>query len=88
MNKDQIRSALIETLTQIAPEGDFDALKPDRPVRDQLDIDSFDFLRWMVLLSERLGVEIAEADYPKLATFNGAIDHLAARTQNATHLEP
>lgn len=78
MNTDEIRQALIDALAEIAPEGDFVALKADRPVREQLDIDSYDFLRWMIALNERLGVEIPEADYPKLTTLNGAIDYLAA----------
>jgi acyl carrier protein len=78
MNRDEIRHALIDALAQIAPEGDFAALKADRPLREQLDIDSYDFLHWMIALNDRLGVEIPEADYPKLTTLNGAIDYLAA----------
>lgn len=81
MSNDEIFAALTETLAQIAPEGDFGSLKPDRPLRDQLDIDSFDFLRWMIALHERLGVEIPEADYARLATLNGAVEYLAALKQ-------
>jgi acyl carrier protein len=84
VNREEIRTVLSETLAQIAPEGDLERLKPDRLLRDQLDIDSFDFLRWMIALNERLGVEIAEADYPKLATLNGAVEHLAALTQKVS----
>jgi acyl carrier protein len=79
MTPDEIRRALLETLSDIAPEGEFDRLAPDRPLRDQLDVDSYDFLQWMVALHERVGIDIPEADYPKLATLNGAIDYLAAR---------
>ena len=50
------------------PEGDYDRLKPDRPLRDQLDIDSYDFLNVIVALHERLGVDIPETDYQKLLT--------------------
>jgi acyl carrier protein len=78
MNRDEIRSVLLETLSDIAPEGEFDRLAPDRPLRDQLDIDSYDFLQWMVALHERLGVDIPEADYPRLTTLNGAIDYVAS----------
>lgn len=78
MNQEEVRRALIETLGEIAPEADFARLKADRPLRDQLDIDSYDFLHWMIALNERLGVEIAEADYAKLTTLNGAIAYLTA----------
>jgi acyl carrier protein len=78
MNRDELRRALLETLSDVAPEGDFDRLVPERPLRDQLDIDSYDFLQWMVALHERLGIDIPEADYPRLTTLNSAIDYLAA----------
>jgi acyl carrier protein len=76
MNQEEIHRALIETLGEIAPEADVARLQADRPLRDQLDIDSYDFLHWMIALNERLGVEIPEADYPKLVTLDGAIDYL------------
>jgi acyl carrier protein len=79
MTRNNIRAALIEALSAIAPEGDYAALRGDRPLRDQLDIDSFDFLNVVLRLHERLGVDVPEADYPKLATLEGAIDYLAAR---------
>jgi len=78
MNRDELRRALLETLSDVAPEGDFDRLAPERPLRDQLDIDSYDFLQWMVALHERLGIDIPEADYPRLATLNSAIEYLVA----------
>ena len=78
MTRDEIRSVLLETLSAIAPEGELDRLAPDRPVRDQLDIDSYDFLQWMIALHERLGVDIPEADYPRLTTLTGAIDYVAS----------
>jgi acyl carrier protein len=79
MTKDEIKQAIINALAGVAPEGDYDRLKPDRPLRDQLDIDSYDFLNVIVALHERLGVDIPEADYQKLLTLNGAIDYLAAK---------
>jgi len=79
MTKDEIKQTIINALAGVAPEGDYDRLKPDRPLRDQLDIDSYDFLNVIVALHERLGVDIPEADYQKLLTLNGAIDYLAAK---------
>ncbi len=79
MTKDEIKQAIINALAGVAPEGDYNRLKPDRPLRDQLDIDSYDFLNVIVALHEQLGVDIPEADYQKLLTLNGAIDYLAAK---------
>jgi acyl carrier protein len=79
MNQADIRRALIDALSSVAPEGDYDRLKPDRPLRDQLDIDSYDFLHVLVRLHERLGVDIPEADYQKLATLDSAVAYLAPR---------
>jgi len=79
MTRDDIRKTLAEALARVAPETDFDALRPERPLRDQLDIDSFDFLNVIVHLHDKLGVDIPEADYAKLATLGGAVDYLETR---------
>ena len=79
MTRDEIRKIVIDALAGVAPEGEYDRIKPDRPLRDQLDIDSYDFLNVIVALHERLGVDIPEADYQKLLTLNGAVDYLSGR---------
>ena len=79
MTREDIRAALIEALSAIAPEGDYAILRGDRPLRDQLDIDSFDFLNVVIRLHDKLGVDVPEADYQKLATLDSAIDYLASR---------
>ena len=79
MNQADIRRALIDALSSVAPEGDYDGLKPDRPLRDQLDIDSYDFLNVVVHLHERLGIDIPEADYQQFATLDSAVAYLAPR---------
>jgi acyl carrier protein len=79
MNRQEIRAALIEALSAIAPEGDYATLKGDRPLRDQLDIDSFDFLNVVIRLHDKTGVDIPEADYRHLATLDAATDYLATR---------
>lgn len=79
MTPQEIRRAVIEALSAIAPEGDYDTLRGDRPLRDQLDIDSFDFLNVIIRLHDKLGVDVPEADYPKLATLDGAAAYLASR---------
>jgi acyl carrier protein len=81
MSREEIRQAILDALAGVAPEGDYDRLKPDRPLRDQLDIDSYDFLNVILALHERLGVDIPEAEYQKLLTLNGAVDYLAAKVR-------
>jgi len=83
MTPEQIRQAFIDALGQIVPEGDFEHLRPDRPLREQLDIDSYDFLQLVIGLHERLGVDVPEADYRRLATLQGALDYLTAAVQRA-----
>ena len=80
MTRDEIRHAIVEALTRIAPETDAGSIDPHASLRDQLDLDSMDFLNFVIALHERLGVDIPEADYPKLATLDGAVAYLGAKT--------
>jgi acyl carrier protein len=75
---DEIKATVLRALGEIAPEADLAAIKPDVSFRDQLDIDSMDFLNFVIAVHEALHVEIPEADYPKLITLNGCIAYLAA----------
>jgi acyl carrier protein len=79
MTEAQIADAVRQGLGMIAPEADLDALAPDVNVRHALDIDSFDFLNFLIGLNETLGVEIPEADYGQLATLTDIVKYLAAR---------
>ena len=81
MTESEIRETVLRAMGEIAPEADPAALKPDVSFRDQLDIDSMDFLNFAIALHEELGVEIPEADYPKLATLDGCVEYLAAATR-------
>jgi acyl carrier protein len=76
---DQIRAALFDALKRVAPEVDPAALDPAVSLRDQIDLDSMDFLNFVVALHERLGIDIPEADYPRLYTLDGAAGYLASR---------
>ncbi len=78
----EIRQAIFEALRKIAPEADLDQLRPDENLREALDIDSFDFLNFLIGLHQRLGVEIPESDYGKLTTLSDLIRYIAARGQS------
>lgn len=76
---DEMKAAVLQALGEIAPEADLAAIKPDVSFREQLDIDSMDFLNFVIAVHEALHVEIPETDYPKLITLNGCIAYLAGR---------
>jgi len=77
MTEEEIRTAILDTLGEIAPEADLATLEPDVGFRDQLDIDSMDSLNFVIALHERLGVDIPEVDYAKLDTLDHAVEYLA-----------
>jgi acyl carrier protein len=84
VTRDEIRAAVLRVLGDIAPEADVATLKPGVPFRDQLDLDSMDLLNAVVALHAALGVDIPEADYPKLATLDGCVAYLAPKCQRRT----
>lgn len=76
MTEADIRAILQEELGNIAPEMDLHELDPGADLRDSLDIDSMDFLNFVIAVHRRLGIEIPETDYPKLFTLQGAVAYL------------
>jgi acyl carrier protein len=76
---DELRAVVLRVLGDIAPEADLASLRPDVAFREQLDLDSMDILNFVVGLHGALGVEIPEADYPKLATLDACVEYLASR---------
>ena len=78
-SRDEIRATIFDAITTIAPEIDTAAIVTHQPLRDQIDLDSFDFLNVIVGLHERLGVDIPESDYGELATLDSAVAYLAGR---------
>ena len=79
MTEADIRIILQEELGNIAPEMDLQELNPSADLRDALDIDSMDFLNFVIAVHHRLGVDIPELDYPKLITLAGAVTYLKAK---------
>ena len=79
MNERDLREIVLATLCRIAPEVAPGELKPGVPLRDQVDLDSMDWLNFLVGLHGRLGVDIPEADYGKLVTLEDLLAYLAAR---------
>lgn len=80
MNAEQARAALVEALADIAPEADLATIGPKEDLRELLDLDSMDFLSLVADLSERLGTDITEAEYPELDTLDQAVDLLVRKS--------
>lgn len=79
MNGEQIRAKVLEVLSQIAPEADPAAIDPRLNLRDQLDIDSMDFLNFLIALDKQLHIDIPERDYGQLSTLDACVEYLLAR---------
>jgi acyl carrier protein len=77
----QVRETILRILGRIAPEVETDTIDGTRDLRDQLDIDSMDFLNLVIGVHKALGVEIPEADYPKLITLDGFVAYLTTRAR-------
>jgi acyl carrier protein len=78
MTPDEIHAAVLRALGSVAPEADLDHLKPDVGFREQLDIDSMDFLNFVIALHKELHVEIPERDYPKVSSLRGCTEYLTS----------
>ncbi len=76
MTEAEIRALIVNILGDIAPEADLSTVSDDEDLRDALDINSMDFLNFIVALHERTGIDIPEADYPRLRRLGGAIAYL------------
>lgn len=76
---EDLRATVFSVLAEIAPEADAASVDPTENLREQLDLDSMDFLNFVIGLHKRLGVEIPESDYSRLASIDGAITYLSAR---------
>jgi len=79
MDANEIRKVALAELRRIAPE--LEDVQPTKALRDQVDLDSMDWLNFLVALNERLKIEIPEADYRKLGTLDQVVEYLAAKAR-------
>lgn len=77
-NPEALREAVAVALRGIAPEADIDQIDPSASLREQLDLDSFDFLKLLIALQEAVGVDIPEADYGRVDSLNALVAYLQA----------
>lgn len=77
MNDDQARETVLRVLHQVAPEADLDTVTSGETLQEALDLDSLDFLNFVVGLHHATGLEIPERDYPQLSTLEGCVGYVA-----------
>ena len=82
MTLEQIKDVILEIIQEIDEDANVDDLKPDLALRDQLDLDSMDFLDIVMELRKRYKIQIPEADYPQLASLDSCVNYLLPRLQD------
>lgn len=79
MTKDEVKKIVVDIISDIAPDEDTSNLKPDVRLREQLQLDSMDFLDIVMELRKRYGIEVPEAEYMQLATLNSCAEYLTPK---------
>jgi acyl carrier protein len=79
MTREEIRQAVVGVLRDVAPEVRPEAIDPVASLRDTLDLDSVDFMNFVIGLHAALGVDVPEADYAKLSSLDDCVAYLAAK---------
>ena len=79
MTEDQVKQIVVDIIDEIAPDEDTSDLKPEVNLRDQLDLDSMDFLDIVMELRKQHGIEVPEADYPQLASLDSCAAYLTPK---------
>lgn len=76
MNEDKLRARVCHVVMQIVPEADVERLDPNCSFRDQIDMDSVDYLNLILSLEATFGIHVPYVDYPMLSTLNGCVAYL------------
>lgn len=76
MTTEELKATVINAFSNVAPEADVASIDPAENFRDQFEIDSVDFLNFVLALEQRLGIKVPEVDYPKLSSLDGCLAYL------------
>ena len=79
MTKDDCKKLVIDIISDIAPDEDLTNIKSEVRLRDQLQLDSMDFLDIVMELRKRYGIEVPEADYMQLASLDSCAEYLTPK---------
>ncbi|HYL48604.1 MAG TPA: acyl carrier protein [Stellaceae bacterium] len=84
MNEKELKATVLKALASVVPELDEAHLAPEKNFREQLDIDSMDFLNYVIALCAATKIEIPEADYRKIASVDGTVAYLAQHQKRSS----
>jgi len=84
MEPEEVMSIILEILTAVLPDMDLGDIDPEIPLRDQLELESVDFLNIVMELQDRYGVEVPEEEYIELTTLNRCVAYLLPKLEKAT----
>ena len=79
MTKEETKQVVLDIIADVAPDEDISNVKSDVRLRDQLELDSMDFLDIVMELRKRHNIEVPEADYPHLASLDSCADYLTLK---------
>jgi len=79
MTKEECKQVVLGIIAEIAPDEDLSDVKPEVRLRDQLDLDSMDFLDIVMELRKQYGIEVPEEDYPQLASLDSCAEYLTPK---------
>ena len=79
MTKEECKQVVLDIIAEIAPDEDFNDIKPDVRLRDQLDLDSMDFLDIVMGLRNQYGIEVPEDEYSQLASLDSCAEYLTPK---------
>lgn len=79
MNPEEIKQIIFKLLKEIAPDKDPELLKPDDNIRHILEIDSFDFLQFIIGLDEKLSIQTGEEDYGRVQTLRSLMEYITTK---------
>jgi acyl carrier protein len=74
-----IKKVILEAIQIVAPEIEQDDIEMDEDIREECDLDSMDFLNYLIALKKSTGVSIAEGDYTQVNTFNKMLNYLSEK---------
>ncbi|MDA0833863.1 MAG: acyl carrier protein [Planctomycetota bacterium] len=83
MRPEQIRQVIVNILARIAPDEDLSQIRDDVPFREQMELDSMDFLDIVMELRKLYRIQIPEEDYFNLNTMDGTVNYLEPLLKNA-----
>ncbi len=83
MTKEACQQIVLDIIAEIAPDEDLSNVQPEVRLRDQLELDSMDFLDIVMELRKQHGIEVPEEDYPKLASLDSCAEYLIPKFEAA-----